>query len=300
LRANYTNYGPVTWTVMELPAVDVPGPGGTLSFWLRPSKTLQCGSFPEDRMQVEVNGAIAYVSCTAANQWTEVVVDLSPWSGEEVVVAFRHVKNSGCCSAPSFAVDDIEIEIPCCEESADCDDGKACTADSCGDAGKCNHTPIPGCCDGSALALGFEAGSPGGWSIESGDPTRGWSVVSGGHEGAYELRANYTNYGPVTWTVMELPAVDVPGPGGTLSFWLRPSKTLQCGSFPQDRMQVEVNGAIAYVSCTAANQWTEVVVDLSPWSGEEVVVAFRHVKNSGCCSAPSFAIDDIVVAIDCP
>ncbi|MBM4394700.1 MAG: choice-of-anchor J domain-containing protein, partial [Deltaproteobacteria bacterium] len=83
-------------------------------------------------------------------QWTEVAVDLSAFAGTtfRVVVGFDSVDDS-YNGGEGVYLDDVFVLLagaaPACEGDADCDDGIACTADSC-KAGKCAHDVSDGCC----------------------------------------------------------------------------------------------------------------------------------------------------------
>ncbi len=90
---------------------------------------------------------------TAGQQaWGEVTVNLDAWKGQTVSLEWRFATDYWDQRRGIF-VDDIEVLTPCggaaCTADADCDDGDACTTDSCDTAGQglCFHLPVV--CDDS-------------------------------------------------------------------------------------------------------------------------------------------------------
>ena len=84
-------------------------------------------------------------------EWRAVKVDLTPWSGQTVQLSFGFDSIDGIANdGEGLFFDDISILSSCeaptlCATSADCDDSKVCTVDSC-EANVCIHAPQSGCC----------------------------------------------------------------------------------------------------------------------------------------------------------
>ena len=65
-------------------------------------------------------------------------------------------------------------------------------------------------------------------------------------------------------------------------------------------MQVQVNGLPMYAACAPINEWTQVELDLLPWSNEQVEVAFYFRKKFGTSGTDTYWVDDIQVVAICP
>jgi hypothetical protein len=85
---------------------------------------------------------------TTAGVFRKLDLDLSPWAGSTVEVAFVFDSIDGGMNAYEGAyLDDIELTTGCCGTLHDCDDADACTADECpSPGGTCRHQPKDACC----------------------------------------------------------------------------------------------------------------------------------------------------------
>ena len=112
----------------------------------------------------------------------------------------------------------------CCSTSADCDDGFACTDDSC-DGKACTHSAASGCCDPTLWVNHFDAGSLEGMTLtnSSGSLALGWQprtgpVFKSGPTALYygDLAKNNFDFG-ASWGVASTPTMTLPdsmfGPG---------------------------------------------------------------------------------------
>lgn len=91
------------------------------------------------------------IPASSYGTWVAVKVNLSAYAGQTVRVAFEFdsvdaIDNEG----QGVFIDDMTIvasceEVDICSFDGECDDGQACTADTCV-AGSCQHAAIPDCC----------------------------------------------------------------------------------------------------------------------------------------------------------
>ncbi|NUN13132.1 MAG: lamin tail domain-containing protein [Myxococcales bacterium] len=82
-------------------------------------------------------------ACNSETTWKENSVDLLPWKSNGLQVRFCYEAYSSSTDAPRWRIDDVAIQY----NDGSCDDGNACTAESCGAMGQCVHTPVQ-CGDG--------------------------------------------------------------------------------------------------------------------------------------------------------
>ncbi|MFZ4577536.1 MAG: hypothetical protein ACOYOB_03985 [Myxococcota bacterium] len=176
------------------PSLDVPGGGNAkpqLQFWLW-LDTEQTAGYDLLTVTIVQGEAVKQVwtsdtiGGSTDGAWQRVVVDLAPYAGQSVKVVFafdtkdafvnafegvyidRLLVTSGCCGGVSDCDDGDACTLDtcaadtdgvpvcghqavsgCCSVPADCDDGLACTVDLCsGPGGTCAHSPKPSCCAG--------------------------------------------------------------------------------------------------------------------------------------------------------
>ncbi len=96
--------------------------------------------------------------------WKLIHVDVSALAGKDVRFRFEFDSKDGFVNAYEGAyIDDVSLRTGCCGALSDCNDGNACTADSCGpgtaSAGLpvCSHAPTADCC---ASAVDCDDGKP--------------------------------------------------------------------------------------------------------------------------------------------
>jgi len=105
---------------------------------------------------VEVWDSLEAIAGSTNGEWVQVGIDLTPFAGTTAKLGFAFDSgdppNMGAANAFEGAlIDDLTVGNVCgnapCLGSADCDDGDACTVDSC-EQGVCqNVMPDPLCCD---------------------------------------------------------------------------------------------------------------------------------------------------------
>lgn len=155
----YANGKQVAGTA-TLPPIPVPKTAGvspSLSFWLW-MDTEATADF--DFLTVNVIDGAATVPLWNSNpqlntthgSWQRVTLDVSAWSGKSVTVQFAFDSIDASVNAyEGVYVDQVEISTGCCSSPADCDDGNACSADTCAPSGVgtlgCVHTSTPNCCN---------------------------------------------------------------------------------------------------------------------------------------------------------
>jgi hypothetical protein len=75
--------------------------------------------------------------------WQLVHLDVGAWAGKSVAFQFDFDSKDGFVNAFEGAyVDDISIRTGCCGAVADCDDGNACSTDTCGPTALSSNQPI--------------------------------------------------------------------------------------------------------------------------------------------------------------
>lgn len=134
----------------------------TLTFWLN---MLTDSGGTTDLLTVAVKqGNTTSTVWTKANyttfgQWKKQTIDLSFYQGQmiQLVWSFDSVTGTNNTGEGVY-VDDITLSAPCppppCSEETECDDGDACTTDTCNGEAGCSHTPVTcndnnGCTDDS-------------------------------------------------------------------------------------------------------------------------------------------------------
>ena len=96
--------------------------------------------------------------------WKLIHVDVSALAGKDVRFRFEFDSKDGFVNAYEGAyIDDVSLRTGCCGALSDCNDGNACTADSCGPGSAsaglpvCSHAPKADCC---ASAVDCDDGKP--------------------------------------------------------------------------------------------------------------------------------------------
>lgn len=93
-------------------------------------------------------------SKTEIAQWTEIMIDLTPYLGQVVRLEFQFDSVDGTQNnGKGVFIDDIRVIATCpeepCAQDFDCDDGVLCTADSC-EFSACVHVFVDNCCVANA------------------------------------------------------------------------------------------------------------------------------------------------------
>ena len=123
----------------------------TFMLWLETEEFTATPDYDVLRLGIEPQGGPAvplWNSTTALGGTTNgvferVVVDLSPWAGRVARIIFEFDSGDGNFNAYEGAyLDDVQVETACCSNAADCDDGLACSVDSCA-GGMCHY--VNGC-----------------------------------------------------------------------------------------------------------------------------------------------------------
>jgi len=80
-------------------------------------------------------------------EWTEHSYDISQFAGMSIYVHFTWHSDSSIASYPGVWVDSLTVTQFCCNEDGDCEDGNACTTDTCpGAESLCINLWESGCC----------------------------------------------------------------------------------------------------------------------------------------------------------
>jgi hypothetical protein len=155
--------GTVLTPVFSLAEDDLRTP--TLAFALRLSTEWDVAPEPPDegnevdllRVQVLPEGGVPAtlwdsnaIGGTTGGAWVPIALDLTPWKGETVRIAFAF--DSFDAAENAFGgprIDELSVDWRCetspCATASDCDDGDVCTADLCL-LGQCDHPRDPACC----------------------------------------------------------------------------------------------------------------------------------------------------------
>ena len=227
--------------------------------------------------------------------------------------------STGQCTSTRCQGNCVSWQTPgCCESPADCDDGDGCTVDSCEER-VCQHSASsePACCSVVLYQNDF-SGSLGDAVVEdNGQPARWHYSTTSSHsaDGAARFADPETGiYGnpetadgtAASQGKLVLPAVEVPaGKTVELTFWIRVDVE-KAPQFDLVSLVARVGGETAslwsksQLSDSDFDAWTKVTVDLSPFAGKAVVLAFGvdtldGTKNDGA----GVWVDDIRVAAAC-
>jgi hypothetical protein len=192
---------------------------------------------------------------------------------------------------------------PCCLDDSDCDDGNECTMNSCNEEGICvaMAPAIQACCpaDGQVFSVDFEAEFP--FIIENSSKVTGWAISSvQSLSESHSVRFGNKNGGAVTLDISEATLTSdsfivPPSASLDLHYWTWASQ----GQTPVVRI-LTVDGAqdvITNHQVEIEETWEEVVVNLTPWAGQEIAIEFFFYSSDG--SIAQVFIDDISVVSDC-
>ncbi len=130
------------------PALELPDqPGLHLEFQLWYEIESCCDEFLLSVVHPGGTTLIATYAGTNAAEWQQVSFDASPYKGQSVQLLMEF----NCDSSVSYDgvfIDDLKVTQDCCSDDADCDDGNACTLDSCpGVDSLCINQWQAGCCN---------------------------------------------------------------------------------------------------------------------------------------------------------
>jgi hypothetical protein len=236
----------------------------------------------------------------------------------------------GCCKGNSDCFDGISCTTDvcgsggqcvftntCCSKTEDCNDGDAkCTTDTC-DNGTCKFTPTgaEGCCSPIVLSETFDAASLSGWTLtNSSGVTKGWQLWSTAFTSHSGKGALY--YGSITdgdydfgtnSGTAKSPAFVVPAATAvTAETWVY-MDTESSSSYDTLALQVlrpgktTVSKAVKAQVGFAVLSWVKVTVDLTPYAGETVQLAwYFNTVDSTSNGGKGVFVDDVVVTRTCP
>lgn len=207
-----------------------------------------------------------YLDMSSSGVWSPPFLDLSPFAGQSVQIAFHFTSGSGGGTAPGWYVDDVEVVT---------------------DEPVFNNPE------------GFESGL-GDWSVDSGTweigkPTAGPSKAHGGTNCAASVLSG--KYGPNVDSRLISPPFPVPSNSPALRFW-------HWYNFPtvSDALgYVEVTtGANSwqqvsplYIHGNTGSAWTNVSIDLSAYAGQTVQAAFHFTSLNGGSAGKGWYVDDV-------
>ncbi len=129
-----------------LPLAQIPPVGGKLTFYMKQTMA-SSGDCSLNKLVVKFNTAMLQTECNTIADWYKVSVSLSSIAGQQGALSIVFYASPYSSSAYKVWVDKILVEQQCCSDNSQCDDGNACTADSCpGSNSVCQFVPIEGCC----------------------------------------------------------------------------------------------------------------------------------------------------------
>jgi hypothetical protein len=272
----------------------LPSSGGTVNIWFK-SLNWNTISWGVDGLHFYVNGILVETISTPSPIWSQLSFDLSPWSGQEVSLAFGYQMGNNGNPGHRLFLDDVQVLQVCCDLDEECDDGLPCTADTCGNWGGCEHGAMPDCCDPVVFTQNFDFATLPGWNLAK-DGLLAWVVSDADAEsGPYSLYAAQGSNGAV---VVLPPVAALPVNGGQLTFNYKTVNwnAINCAT---DGLRVFVNGALATTVCEAAAEWQFQSVNLAPWAGQELHIELKYQIVSGGNWLHEFFLDDVQVERVC-
>ena len=186
-----------------------------------------------------------------------------------------------------------------------CDDGIACSVDSCEPELGCVHDYPVGCCSTKALIEDFDNGeTPSGWQLQNQAGDVGWQVVAGqrsttGLGSLYYGDPEALNYdgiiGGQSSGAAVSPFIQVPNTAApVLRFWIW-IQTESSLSFDQFFVMIG-STQLADKSVAIQSQWTQVTVPLSAHAGQTVQLRFEFDTTDDVAnSTEGVYLDDIQV-----
>ena len=238
----------------------------------------------------------------------------------------------GCCKGNSDCFDGISCTTDvcgsggqcvftntCCSKAEDCNDGDAkCTTDTC-DNGTCKFTPTgaEGCCSPIVLSETFDAASLSGWTLtNSSGVTQGWQLWSTAftsHSGTGALYYGSTTLGNFDFGftgsngIAKSQAFLVPtATAVTAETWVY-MDTESGTNYDNLTLQVvrpgktTVNKVVKSQAGFALLKWVKITVDLTPYAGESVQLAWSFDTVDGASNTgKGVFVDDVVVTRTCP
>jgi hypothetical protein len=150
-----------TATTKPLAVPSFAGVKGTLSFWLWLETEKSKGYDVLTVSAVEGEKATPVWTSDAIGGsthgvWQLIHADVGAWAGKTVAFRFEFDTKDGFVNAFEGAyIDDISLRTGCCGSQSDCDDGNACSTDSCAPTSEtagqpvCAHKAKPDCCSSS-------------------------------------------------------------------------------------------------------------------------------------------------------
>jgi hypothetical protein len=277
--------------VVTLPGTfAIPVAGGGVKVWFK-TVSWNTITWGVDGLSLYANGVLVETVSTPSPGWSQRSFDLSTWAGHDVVLSFGYKMGGNGNPGHRVTLDDLQVVQSCCDLAEQCDDGLACTTDSCGNWGGCVNEPVADCCDPLVWNEDFDLGAVSGWALSNGAP-QAWKITNADSaSGDYSLTAaQATNGAEVTLPV--LPAL--PANGGSLTFSYKTVNwaAINCAT---DGLRVFVNGALATTVCEAAPDWTTQSVNLMPWVGEELHVVLKYTIVSGGNWNHEFYLDNVAL-----
>ena len=145
----------VTTPSLEVPSF--PGAKPSLRFWLW-METEQSKGYDLLLVKITSGGKSQQVWTSdvlmgSTDQvWKPVDIDITAWAGKSIKAVFTFDSKDGYVNAFEGAyIDDISVQTGCCGAVSDCNDGNACTTDTCapgaGGLPVCGHKDKANCCN---------------------------------------------------------------------------------------------------------------------------------------------------------
>ena len=292
--------GPALTSVLAYPAIPAWSSGGTI--WLADGNTV--------RKFIQAN-----LDCGDGQPCT---IDVC--NGTTGACSHAATPNGGACDDGKLCVVNEWCQNSACTGGTAnlCDDGDKCTIDSCNATTGCQHvasTSLPGCCNPTVFATGFENDGGNGITLsQAAATTMGWSIgtQSKAHTGSGALAITALNSdGTATAT---LPSILLPAGTSTLSFWLYYDAVPSicdttfgqaCGTAT---FKVLVNGVQVSAQATATTGWTQVTISSSLVGGSapSVQLIFATTASTSfftydyASAGSGVFVDDIEVTSSCP
>jgi len=265
-----------------------------------------------DRSVVSVNGVQVFMQCTdtVGTGFVLQTVDLSPYAGQSVSIAFQFVTGDSIANAGEGAYfDDIRVDagpgVTCCSTAADCNDASSCTIDSCsGTGGLCSNAVAP------TFNASFDDGTTGGLAFTSTNGFVSW-MLDGLHKvsapaalyvGNLDATGLHTYDVGAAKATATIPSLVVPTgvakPALTFQVWYDrdPGDPGGCAT---DSFVTTVNGSGVDTRCVQQTGFVPLAIDLTPWSGQTISVQFQFVSNAFNNKGQGAWLDDIAISWSC-